>query len=748
MRGILMWLAIPAAFAQNIPHIAYVLPAGGRQGTTVEVQLGGQFLPNVTAAYVSGSGVDASVGDYARPMTGAQASELRDRMQELQKQPASAAVRDEMVDIRGKLLLFTHRQSINSVLAETRTLRVTIAPHAGPGVRELRVASPQGLSNPIFFAIGELPEVQEKETIEVVRPAADQPIGQLRLNQPRTNMQVELPVVVNGRIKPRLGNPQQQARQGQPFTPGEADRYHFHARAGQSLVISAAARGLIPYLADAVPGWFQAVLTLYDPTGKEAAYNDDYRFHPDPVIHYVVPRDGDYTVEIRDALYRGREDFIYRLTIGEVPFVTDIFPLGGRAGAKTGIALAGWNLPAARSVMDLHAKPPGIYTAAGGRPFQADTLPEVLEKEPNDTAARAQRIKLPVIVNGRVNHPDDEDVFRFDGRAGEDIVAEVYARRLDSPLDSVLRLTDGTGRLLAFNDDQDDPAAGLETHHADSRILFTLPAAGPYYLYLGDAQHRGGPEYAYRLRIGEPRPDFDLRITPSAINTAGGQTVPIAVHAIRRDGFGGEIRLALRNAPRGATLAGALIPAGSDQVRLTISVPAQPQPQREPLSLEVEGRATIRGAEVTRRAVPAEDMMQAFFYTHLVAVEDLKLAIRRGNTFRVPPQVRAQIPLKIPAGGSVRVPVEAALPPNSQIDKLIYELSDPPAGISLRASSPTATGAEIVIAGDAAASKPGASGNLIIAIYAERKPGPNQPANRQRVPLGSLPAVPYEIVPK
>ena len=105
-------------------------------------------------------------------------------------------------------------------------------------------------------------------------------------------------------------------------------------------------------------------------------------------------------------------------------------------------------------------------------------------------------------MNGRIDQPGDWDVFRFQGRAGEAIVAEVYARRLDSPLDSVLKLTDAKGTQLAFNDDYDDPGAGLETHHADSRILTTLPANGTYYLYLGDAQQKGGPEYAYRLRIG------------------------------------------------------------------------------------------------------------------------------------------------------------------------------------------------------------------------------------------------------
>ena len=53
---------------------------------------------------------------------------------------------------------------------------------------------------------------------------------------------------------------------------GEVNRYRFEARKGQRLVISVAARELIPYIADAVPGWFQPVLALYDADGKEVAY--------------------------------------------------------------------------------------------------------------------------------------------------------------------------------------------------------------------------------------------------------------------------------------------------------------------------------------------------------------------------------------------------------------------------------------------------------------------------------------------
>ena len=89
---------------------------------------------------------------------------------------------------------------------------------------------------------------------------------------------------------------------------GEVNRYRFQASKGQRLVISAKARELVPYVADGVPGWFQAVLRLCDANGKEVAYNDDFRFNPDPVIYFEVPEDGEYRADHqRGALSRPRE---------------------------------------------------------------------------------------------------------------------------------------------------------------------------------------------------------------------------------------------------------------------------------------------------------------------------------------------------------------------------------------------------------------------------------------------------------
>src|ERR1039458_4824878 len=87
----------------------------------------------------------------------------------------------------------------------------------------------------------------------------------------------------------------------------------------------------------------------------------------------------------------------------------------------------------------------------------------------------------------------------------------------------------------------------------------------------------------------------------------------------------------------GFTLTGGVVPAGQDQVRLTLTAPAQPLD--DPLSLNLEGRATIDGREVTRLAVPAEDMMQAFAYQHLVPANGWKAEIRRGVALRGPVRV-------------------------------------------------------------------------------------------------------------
>ena len=74
--GELAFLAfIVTAQQQQMPHAGYAYPAGGRQGTTFEITVGGQFLDGVKSASVSGGGVQATVVDHFKPLTPAQATQ-------------------------------------------------------------------------------------------------------------------------------------------------------------------------------------------------------------------------------------------------------------------------------------------------------------------------------------------------------------------------------------------------------------------------------------------------------------------------------------------------------------------------------------------------------------------------------------------------------------------------------------------------------------------------------------------------
>jgi hypothetical protein len=744
-----------AVNAQTIPRIGYVFPAGGRVGSTFQVAVGGQFIEAATNVVLTGEGIQAAVVDFHKPMNQGVFNNLRDRMRELQdkKQAYQKAVRQgkpppvtstnawtaanekELTDIRERILKNPPNRNAAPAIAEVVTLRVTIDPQAAAGEREIRLGTPGALSNPLKFQVSTLTEFS-KPPARAPNPDADrfrQQFGRApNTAETKTELRITPPAVINGQIM-----------------PGIVDRYRFFARRGQQFVIAASARDLIPYIADAVPGWFQAALTLYDSKGKEVAYDDDFRFHPDPVLFFKIPADGEYVLEVKDAIYRGREDFVYRITLGELPFVTGIFPLGGPTGAVTHVQLTGWNLPLNQADFDARDCSEGVNTlivrdgtnVIGTAPFAVESLPDAAETEPNNDPRHAQTVKLPVILNGRIDKAGDADVFRIHGRAGEMLVAEVMARRLDSPLDGALQLTDAAGKQLAFNDDFDDKGSGLNTHHADPRISVTLPADGDYFLHLRDTQGKGGQEYAYRLRLSEPRPDFALRLVPSAVNLRGGSSAAVTVYALRRDGFTNEITLALKDAPAGFTLSGAKIQAGQEQVKATVNAPGVPGDER--FALQIEGRALIAGRLVTHPVVPADDLMQAFFYRHLVPAQELQLSVAGRFGQRGLMKILSPTPLKIPAGGTAKVQV--GFPRGPLMDRLQFELGDAPEGIAMREFNLTKAGVEVVLQCDAAKAPPGTKGNLILNASAGRMGNQPRPAAGRARTLGALPAIPVEI---
>jgi hypothetical protein len=733
--------------ARAAPYIDYLYPAGAAVGETLEITLGGKSLEGAREVWVSGEGVTGEVLGVREPTA---------------QQIAASKQRDE-------------------VASQNARLRIRVAPGAAAGVRDLRIMGNAGLSNRFRFEIGQHREVSESEPNDTLALAHALP----------------LPVTVNGQI-----------------TNADRDWFRFRAKAGQKLLLQVRARAIKPFLADAVPGWFQARLALHDAvSGKKLAEVDDFRFDPDPVMLWQAPADGEYAVCVWDALSRGRDDFVYRLTLGELPFVTDVFPLGARSG-RTELTVRGINLapkppaPAtvsaaraartraaasssaassAASSVAVHILPAepeapatpletfvlkkdftgrpfgitevGFETPQGATnilPFELSLLPEVFERNArNDKADTAQRVSVPVVVNGRIETSGDVDCYAFEAKRGESFVIDVMARRLGSPLDAKVRVgpaqifqkadsevtrqnkaappaprpaanarranaarTGGPQRFpTPVNDDTKDERHGLVTHHADSRVQFTAPETALYHVFVADAQGQGGAEYAYRLRIAPPQPDYELRVSPDNMTAPAAGNAILRLNAFRQDGFDGPISLFLEGLPAGFKLGSALIPEGKNNAVFSLAVPPNAKPGVYKPLFYAEAELPVPGSSqkrrVRRNVNAAESLMQAFFLTHTVPVAQSYLIVRPVAPFGVEivrskfaksktssgKKAAGDAPLEIPVGVEVEIPV-----------RIIYSTPQekPATKPATKTAAATATGrsAQSAEAAEAAAEKP------------------------------------------
>jgi hypothetical protein len=172
--------------------------------------------------------------------------------------------------------------------------------------------------------------------------------------------------------------------------------------------------------------------------------------------------------------------------------------------------------------------------------------------------------------------------------------------------------------------------------------MVKLPADGKYFVHIGDTSRRGGKEYAYRLRISRPQPDFELRLVPSRIVIRSNSSASVTVYAIRKDGYNGPIKLSFKDLPEGLESAGATLPADKEVVGLAVKTSLAEM--EKPVHLTVVGSAQIGDQEVVHEAVPAEDRMQAFLWRHLLPAENLPALVF--NPSYQPPADRVRPPIR------------------------------------------------------------------------------------------------------
>ena len=419
---------------------------------------------------------------------------------------------------------------------ESMSVRFHAASDALPGIRDIRLAGPYGVST-----VGQLLVVQDP----VIAEARDN-------DSPEKAQLIKLPAAVCGAIE----------------SIEDRDCYKFHVEAGQSLVFRVRGMLLENRIHD-LQNHLDPIITLRSPTGATIAVGDN-DISGDPLLSQKFERAGDYTLEIRDVRYKGDRDWVYCVEINDRPFVRTVAPLAVTAGKRISLEPIGFQIPqSARIEWDVpkswsSGSHDAQWNLAGKltNPVSivVSDVPIVAESAASHSSAKtAQAVPNPVGVTGRIQKENEVDVYSFKAKKGEIFTFEAIARREGSPLDAALRLLDAKGRTL--NEGDDLAEEGQST--ADGAIEdWRAPADGTYAIEIRDLLQRDGPAYVYFLKITHPEPEFHLFLDTDKTELSPGTSGVMFVNAIRKNGFEGDIALSIAGLPDGVTAFCDRIPAG------------------------------------------------------------------------------------------------------------------------------------------------------------------------------------------
>ena len=461
---------------------------------------------------------------------------------------------------------------------------LTIDPNAPLGIQQMRIVTPYGVSNAQNFVVGNLPEVKENEATE----------------ETEKSNYLELPVTVNGEIT----------------SIDDQDSFSFDLKKDVKLICEVTAQRIGSPL--------DSYLVLQDANGAEVA-NSGQGNGLDSLLNYTALETGKYTLHIRDIRYKGGNGFRYRLSIGELPYLETIFPLGGQRGTDNTIAVTGANLETVNAIqVSIGAETPTgeqtlrVKTASGltsnSHPFSIGSLAEMGESEPNNAAEKANAVNAPITINGKIDKSGDVDRFAFEIKAPQLLVFQVEALRLSSQLDALLTLYGAEKQMEAKSVEKEqvlmvnDDASG-----ADARIEWNFTEAGKYSVAIRDLNNQGGDAYSYRLNIRPLEPDFTLSAVvldsqnrPSGLDSprvSRGGTFTMQVNVSRRDRLRGPIRLHCPTLPKTFEVSPAVIEAGQNKALLTVTAPWDAPIGLMPFS--IAGVCAVGNRQVERTATPS-----------------------------------------------------------------------------------------------------------------------------------------------
>lgn len=532
-------LSLPSvAWAQvSYPMVLDLNPLAVQTGTTSEVEINARYsFFGAYKVFVSGTGIDAELIMPEVKPTEAKpdpkmVAKADDKKTESTTKPTPSASKTDAkksddkkpAETKAVAVAVSERPAMPKI-----KLRVKVAKDAQIGVRDVRVATAQGVST-----LGQLVVVRDPVQLE------KNPNDALATGTP-----VTLPGTVCGLIE------KAEDVDFFKFTIDKPTALTFHVRSSR----------LQDRIHD-LQTHSDPLIALRNSSGTVLALSDN-EFFADPLLHYAIKDPGDYYLEIRDVRYQGNANWQYSVEINSNPFVTNVFPLAVNADKATQVEAVGFGLPQDPRSSLVVPKSTGLgmkwvnLPLAGGAanpaPVFVTALPTVLETDDNHSADKGQLVTAPVCINGRIAKPDEADYFTIEAKKGDSFTFEMIARRHQSSLDPIIAILNDKGARVTENDDF---AHGRRMTGDSCLENWVAPADGKYTIEVRDLHLGGGPAFVYALQVKKAEPKYELWLDSDKTVLAPGISATLYVKVARKVRFTGDIQLHVDGVPAGVTAA-------------------------------------------------------------------------------------------------------------------------------------------------------------------------------------------------
>jgi len=498
---------------------------------------------------------------------------------------------------------------------------VTVDGNVVPGIYDLRLATPGGISNAVAVGLDSLTQA------------------------PLSTQTTTLPAALTGTL-----------------SGGQTAETAILLTKGQQIVVEVEARRLGAVIDPVLHVLDERNIPLAWAEGK-GALSSDAR------LTFTAPADGRYRIQFHDATYQAGSPGQFRLKIGQFYFADLAFPPVVGLGTKASVEYASTNLPSGTkadlappgAAGSLPAPWPASLPVSGFRPIlTASDLSEIVQSRPADSGAPAlQQVTAPVGISGRLATLQ-EDQYRVAVEPGARLRLEVTAARIGSPLDGILMVRDEQGHDLASNDDQPTTV--------DPGLDFTVPGdRHALIVALKDVAGHNGPDFVYHLAIARlDEPDFSLTFDADRLNIPPTGSGLLRV-AVARKNYTGPIKLAFANLPPGIRVENAEIQAGDDEVLVSFAAAGAATGHQ---SILVTGTALEGAKSLSRSALGPADRAETKSQPWLRA--DLAVALTAQPAVNIAwaepseatalkPGAKLPLKLKLTRGAGAAGPVRLAL---------------------------------------------------------------------------------------